>query len=99
MPTPPTDTRRGAPGMTRRGVIVAGLGTLLGAGGIGFELVSHGVVPGKATLDELDGACSVPQPRLAARTPVGPSRSGAFFSRARRRTVGYTIAYPPGHRV
>ena len=28
----------------------------------------------------------------------GPSLSGTFYSRARRREVGYTIAYPPGHR-
>jgi enterochelin esterase-like enzyme len=32
-----------------------------------------------------------------AYAPLGPSLSGRFFSRARRRTVGYTIAYPPGH--
>ena len=25
--------------------------------------------------------------------------SGTFFSPARNRTVGYTIAYPPGHRA
>ena len=28
----------------------------------------------------------------------GPSVSGRFFSRARRRDVGYTVAYPPGYR-
>ena len=28
----------------------------------------------------------------------GPSISGTFYSRARQREVGYTIAYPPGHR-
>ena len=28
---------------------------------------------------------------------LGPAASGRFFSRARRRVVGYTIAYPPGH--
>jgi hypothetical protein len=54
MPTP-AHTRRGVTGMTRRGVIAAGLGTILGAGGLGFELVSHGALPGKATLDRLDG--------------------------------------------
>ncbi len=99
MPTPPALTRRGAPGMTRRGAIAAGLGTILGAGAVGIELVSRGVLPGKAALDELDGACSVSGPPLRAVAPLGPSRSGAFFSQARRRRVGYTIAYPPGHRV
>ena len=29
----------------------------------------------------------------------GPSSSRTFYSAARRRTVGYTIAYPPGHRA
>ena len=33
-----------------------------------------------------------------AYSPVGPSFSGTFYSAARRRTVGYTIAYPPRHR-
>ena len=30
-------------------------------------------------------------------SPPGPSFSGTFRSAARRRTVGYTIAYPPGY--
>jgi enterochelin esterase-like enzyme len=66
------------------------------AGAVGFELVEHGVLPGKQALDQLDGACSVGAPPLRFRTP-GPSRSGTFFSRARRRQVGYTVAWPPGH--
>jgi pimeloyl-ACP methyl ester carboxylesterase len=63
----------------------------------GAELVSRGVLPGKALLDQVDGACSVPVPPLEY-APLGPWFSGAFYSRARRRSVGYTIAYPPGHR-
>jgi enterochelin esterase-like enzyme len=47
-------------------------------------------------LDMLDGACSVPGPALEF-SPPGPASSGTFYSAARRRTVGYTIAYPPGH--
>jgi pimeloyl-ACP methyl ester carboxylesterase len=66
------------------------------AGATGFELISHGVLPGKQKLDELDGACSVDSPPLTFSTP-GPSISGSFDSKARNRTVGYTIAYPPGH--
>jgi S-formylglutathione hydrolase FrmB len=66
-------------------------------GGVaGLELVNHGVLPGKQILDQLDGACSVPAPTLSFAT-VAPSESGRFFSSARRRSVGYTIAYPPGH--
>jgi len=69
---------------------------VVAAGVTGVELVSHGVLPGQAALDSLDGACSVPAPRLAYSRP-GPSFSGTFYSAARRRPVGYTIAYPPGH--
>jgi pimeloyl-ACP methyl ester carboxylesterase len=66
------------------------------AGVVGLELVDHGVLPGRQALDDLDGACTVPRPPLDY-GPLGPSMSGAFYSDARRTTVGYTIAYPPGH--
>ena len=85
---------------TRRRVLTLGLApaaVLACAAAGGTELVSRGVLPGRALLDELDGACSVPEPPLAF-GPLGPSIDGAFYSAARRRTVGYTIAYPPGHR-
>jgi enterochelin esterase-like enzyme len=68
------------------------------AGTAGGELVNHGVLPGKSTLDTLDGACDVPAADLAEYAPAGPEISGTFYSAARVRTVGYTIAYPPGHR-
>jgi predicted esterase len=83
----------------RRLVLGAGLGGALGvavAGVTGFELVSHGVLPGKSYLDQLDGACEVPSPPFLFGR-LGPSLSGRFYSTARRQTVGYTIAYPPGH--
>jgi pimeloyl-ACP methyl ester carboxylesterase len=67
------------------------------AGVAGFELVSHGVLPGQQRLDELDGACSVDAPELSHPRP-GPSTSGTFFSSARNRSVGFTVAWPPGHR-
>lgn len=54
------------------------------AGTAGFELVDHGVLPGKAALDRLDGACSVPSADLAAYAEPGPSVSGTFYSAARR---------------
>ncbi len=63
----------------------------------GYELIEHGVLPGKGRLDQLLGDCGVKGPPLTFSDP-GPSVSGSFFSRARNRTVGYTIAYPPGHR-
>ena len=81
---------------SRRRILVCGIGGLIGTAIGGLELVDHGVLPGKQTLDELDGACSesIPAETFA---PAGPSRSGRFFSVARHRMVGYTIAYPPGH--
>jgi pimeloyl-ACP methyl ester carboxylesterase len=86
-----------ASGWTRRRVLVSGLGTAVAALAGGYELVDHGVLPGKHTLDELDGACSVPS-RDESFVRPGPTITGRFVSRARNRTVGYVIAYPPGHR-
>ena len=84
---------------TRRRVLTLGLApaaVLACAAAGGTELVARGILPGRALLDEFDGACSVPEPPLAF-SPLGPSVDGRFYSAARRRTVGYTIAYPPGH--
>ncbi len=93
-----TEPRRGhAP---RRRVLrygLAGIAALAAAGATGFELVSHGVLPGKSELDQLDGACDVPAPDLAPYAAPGPQFSGTFYSAARRATVGYTVGYPPGH--
>jgi pimeloyl-ACP methyl ester carboxylesterase len=85
---------------SRRRLLSVGLGgaaVVVVAGVTGFELVSHGVLPGQQRLDELDGACSVDVPELSYSTS-GPSTSGTFFSSARNRNVGYTIAWPPGYR-
>ncbi len=84
---------------TRRRVLAAGLGgaaAVIAVGVTGVELIDHGILPGKARLDDLDGACSIPRPVLAY-SPRGPSLTGTFYSDARRRAVGYTLAYPPGH--
>jgi hypothetical protein len=81
-------------------MVTVGFGGIVGlaAAGVGaLELVTHDVLPGRSYLDQLDGACSVPAPPLVFSAP-GPSVSGTFYSRARRRDVGYTIAYPPGER-
>jgi pimeloyl-ACP methyl ester carboxylesterase len=77
-------------------LLAGGVGAVIVAGAIGIELVDHGVLPGKQTLDQVDGACDVPAPTLSF-LPTGPSHSGTFDSQARHRTVGYTISYPPGH--
>lgn len=76
---------------------LSGAAMVAAAGAVGVELVSHGVLPGKQTLDQLDGTCDVAIPPLGF-SPVGPTQSGTFHSSARGRTVGYAIAYPPGHR-
>jgi S-formylglutathione hydrolase FrmB len=75
---------------------LGGVAVVVVAGGTGLELISHGVLPGKQSLDQLEGNCSVPgSPRSFS--ALGPTLAGTFFSGARRRKVGYTIAYPPGH--
>jgi enterochelin esterase-like enzyme len=87
-----------APQSARRLFLRYGLASLTAMAAAGaVELVDRGVLPGKSVLDRFDGACSVPAPDLAPYAPPGPSLSGRFYSRARNRTVGYTIAYPPGH--
>jgi len=93
-PAEPTQKR-----FSRRKLLSIGLGgaaTVVAAGALGVELVSHGVIPGRLALDELDGACAVVRPPFVF-SPLGPAFSGRFHSSARRRDVGYTIAYPPGH--
>jgi enterochelin esterase-like enzyme len=75
---------------------LAGIAVLAAAGAAGFELVERGVLPGKSELDQLDGACDVAAADLASYAEPGPQYDGTFYSAARRTTVGYTIAYPPG---
>jgi S-formylglutathione hydrolase FrmB len=79
------------------GYALGGACVLVAAGAAGFELVEHGLLPGKSALDQLTGACDVPAPDLTPYAAPGPERSGTFYSAARRTTVGYTIGYPPGH--
>ncbi len=86
-------------GFGRRRFLAYGLGgiaVVAAAGVTGVELISHGVLPGQQALDQIEGRCSVASPPLSF-LALGPSRSGTFYSHARRRTVGYTIAYPPRH--
>lgn len=85
--------------LSRRRVLALGVApaaVVVAAGIAGVELVSRGVLPGQAVLDNFDGGCSVPG-TLLAHLPAGPSFSGTFYSRARNQAVGYTIAYPPRH--
>ncbi len=77
-------------------ISIGGVVLVVVAGTTGFELVSHGVLPGQQTLDQLDGACSANNEPLVF-SPLGRSMSGTFYSDARNRNVGYTVAYPPAH--
>src|SRR6202035_1792192 len=73
---------RGRSRWTRRRFMTLGLAGAAGvvvAGGAGYELIEHGVLPGKLRIDELFGACTVPSPPLRF-DPVGPTRSGRFYS-------------------
>jgi hypothetical protein len=84
------------PRITRRRLIASGLVAAAAIVVGGFELVDHGDLPGKSELDEIDGACSVDIPAETFAT-AGPTITGRFYSQARRREVGYAIAYPPHH--
>jgi S-formylglutathione hydrolase FrmB len=76
---------------------LGGAATVAAAAAAGFELVGHGVLPGKSELDQLDGTCDVPAPDFTPYAAPGPLYSGTFYSAARQRAVGYSIGYPPGH--
>jgi enterochelin esterase-like enzyme len=95
MPSPQALSRN----VPRRLIIrlVLGAAGLAAVAGVGAELVAHDVMPGKSELDALDGACDVPVTDFASYAAPGPEVSGTFYSAARRRAVGYTIGYPPGH--
>jgi pimeloyl-ACP methyl ester carboxylesterase len=82
--------------LTRRRVLVVGIGTAAGAAAGGVELVARGVLPGRHLLAALTGGCSAASPSETF-VDAGVSVSGRFYSPARGRRVGYTLAYPPGH--
>ncbi len=85
--------------LSRRQLLAWGFGataTVVAGGVTAVEFVSHGVVPGHQALLQLEGDCDVVGPVPTFSAP-GLQLSGSFYSQARRRTVGYTLAYPPGH--
>jgi enterochelin esterase-like enzyme len=84
----------------RRAFLFGGAGVVLigGVAGGGYELVEHGVLPGKTRLDRALGRTKVDEPNVTYTGP-GPTMSGRYYSAARRTTVGWTISYPPGHRA
>jgi hypothetical protein len=81
--------------VTRRTVLLGALGTVVLAVGGSAVAIDDGVMPGRARLAELAGACDVDA--VPAAGPVGPITSGRFASSARGRDVGWSLAVPPGH--
>jgi enterochelin esterase-like enzyme len=81
-------------GVSRRTVILGGvLGAGVGMGGWAL-LADARVLPGRSVLDSLLGRCDIDTP-----PPEGsPGRvfRSSFYSRRRRRSVNYMLAYPPG---
>ncbi len=84
------------PSLSRRAVLLGGLGlgVVLAGGGIGYELVQDGTLPGKYELAQLDGACGSAPP-----APSGPPPSRhtvSFFSAYRHRWVQMITLVPAG---
>jgi pimeloyl-ACP methyl ester carboxylesterase len=86
--------------ISRRKMLAWGLaatgGVVAAAAAGGVEMVNHGVLPGKSILDQIDGTCDVTVPPFET-NGIGESVSGSFYSRARKKVVGYAVGYPPGH--
>jgi hypothetical protein len=80
------------PSLSRRVLLLGGLGLVLAGGGLGYELVQDGTLPGKYELAELDGACGSPPP-----PPTGPPPSrhtASFYSAYRHRQVQMVTLVP-----
>jgi acetyl esterase/lipase len=80
--------------MSRRSVLLGGLGVAVAAAAGGYELIQDGTLPGKYELAQLDGACGAAPPSPAGARPV--SHVVTFHSVYRRRTVEMVTLIPPG---
>jgi len=80
--------------LTRRGVLLGGVGVVAAAAAAGYEMVQHGTLPGRYQLDRILGACGddpgVPD------AVTGPVVATSFASRYRKRTVRMIVMRPPG---
>ncbi len=81
--------------VSRRTFLLGALGTAVLAAGGSLVAIEDGVVPGHTRLAELAGACDVDAAPAAG--PIGAVTSGQFASAARGRTIGWSLALPPGH--
>jgi hypothetical protein len=75
--------------------VIIGSALLGAAGGVGgWALLANArLVPGRSAVDLALGRCDL-QVRPAEAEP-GVVVEASFFSAHRRRSVGYTLAYPP----
>jgi pimeloyl-ACP methyl ester carboxylesterase len=91
----PSDVEAARRRWSRRKAITVGSG-VVGIGGIALalRLVQTGVLPGQHQFDLWTGGCDA-QPAHYERLAPGRNESGSFYSKYRRREVGYTIGYPP----
>jgi acetyl esterase/lipase len=80
--------------MSRRSVLLGGLGLAGAAAAGGYELVQNGTLPGKYELARLEGACGSPPPDPTGPRPV--SHVTTFRSAYRRRMVEMVTLIPPG---
>jgi len=81
--------------VSRRTFLLGALGAAALAAGGSVVAIEDGVLPGRARLADLTGACDVDA--VPAAGPVGAVTSGRFASSARGRDLGWSLALPPGH--
>jgi S-formylglutathione hydrolase FrmB len=80
--------------MSRRSLLLSGLG-LAGVAAAGwYELIQDGALPGKYALAQLDGACGSAPPSPAGPRPI--SQVATFHSAYRRRQVEMVTLIPAG---
>jgi len=81
-------------GISRRTLIISSgvLGSVAGLGGWAV-LAENRLAPGRGLIDQAMSRCDISSPPVQA--AAGRLVDGSFFSTHRRRTVTYTLAYPP----
>ena len=83
--------------LSRRSVLLGGLGVAAAASAGGYELVQSGTLPGKYALDRLLGACGSAPPLPAG--PLPSLHSVSFQSAYRHQKVHMTMVTPAGVRL
>jgi pimeloyl-ACP methyl ester carboxylesterase len=84
------------PGLSRRKLLLGGIGVAAAACAGGYELVQAGTLPGKYALDQLLGSCGSAPPPPAG--PLPSLHSISFYSAYRQQAVQMIIVAPAGVR-